>query len=269
MNVKFWGTRGTFPKVNNSAKNSLISNHTSCVQVFDNQKSIFIDAGTGFEGAARQHFEKNPTEPMSVLLTHFHWDHLIGLFSIYDLYVKGLRLHLCSGDVELAQKAMKIFEQTYCPLKPEIIRGVFSFEVLAADQKYMEWNIHSIPVPHSGTTFAYAIQNNNKCVLFIPDIELEKCKTEAFTKLAGLDLVICDTFHLEADKEKLGSLGHSSDKEAIDFAVKIKAKNLALFHYSPFYSDNEIQQMFKNSQEKAKKHDLKICFSSDELLVTL
>ena len=103
----------------------------------------------------------------------------------------------------------------------------------------------------------------------MPDVELDKINVASFSRLEGCEFLICDTFHLSKDKALQGSLGHSSELEAVEFAAKLKAKNLALFHYSPFYDDQTIHQLLKNAQEHAKKFSLKICFSSDELVVTI
>src|SRR5579872_3887735 len=74
MNIRFWGVRGSIPSPGPATVR--YGGNTSCVEVrLDDGTLIILDAGTGIRqlgatlGACRA----------TLLLSHYHWDHIQGL----------------------------------------------------------------------------------------------------------------------------------------------------------------------------------------------
>ena len=81
LKLKFWGTRGSNPS---AAQNmSTYGGETTCVELSTAKNELVIfDMGTGIirlGNALLQ--EKNPVKDIHILLSHFHWDHIIGFAS--------------------------------------------------------------------------------------------------------------------------------------------------------------------------------------------
>ncbi len=77
MKVRFLGSRGSIPTPGNSF--SEYGGNTSCIQVIDDDGNyIILDAGSGIKNLAYYVFKSEKTESI-LLLTHFHWDHIMGI----------------------------------------------------------------------------------------------------------------------------------------------------------------------------------------------
>ena len=87
MRVRFKGVRGSVPW----AVPSGIGHgcNTPCIEIIDERTGalLLLDAGSGIVGVGPGMAE--PTEPIAVLLTHYHWDHLQGLPFFEAFYRPG------------------------------------------------------------------------------------------------------------------------------------------------------------------------------------
>ena len=134
MKVKLWGVRGSLPApllpeqqyqknlstlrqfVEAQSQNSSIDpeeflktlppymskgfgGHTACIQVETPEQNIIVDGGSGI----RKLGEVLMCGPcglgrgeVHILMTHFHWDHLIGLPFFVPLFIPGNKIHIYS-----------------------------------------------------------------------------------------------------------------------------------------------------------------------------
>ena len=82
--VSIHGAQGSYPGT--STANSFCSN-TSCVSIktYENKQLIF-DAGTGIIRLGQ--ILKGKKEPIYIVFSHFHWDHIQGIPFFEPLYEK-------------------------------------------------------------------------------------------------------------------------------------------------------------------------------------
>src|ERR1051326_3077335 len=88
MRVRFRGVRGSVPF---SVPEGIIHGcNTPCLEVVDDSTGaiLVLDAGSGIVGLTPARLSKHP-RPVSLLLTHYHWDHLLGLPFFATLYTPG------------------------------------------------------------------------------------------------------------------------------------------------------------------------------------
>ena len=100
--VKFRGVRGSFPVCNKNFM--LFGGNTSCVEVNVGGHLILLDAGTGIVSAGDDLMEKyiassiNPQERKPIyatlLISHIHQDHLLGLTFFKPLHLKSTKLKI-------------------------------------------------------------------------------------------------------------------------------------------------------------------------------
>ena len=77
---QFFGVRGSCPC--SGAGYLRYGGNTSCVSVSGDEPPIVLDLGTGLRPSGHELEERYGTEKpieMTALLTHLHWDHIIGL----------------------------------------------------------------------------------------------------------------------------------------------------------------------------------------------
>ena len=61
------------------------------------------------------------------------------------------------------------------------------------------------------------------------------------------DILIHDAQYKAEDLHLYTGWGHSSWKEAVDVAIKSNSKKLVLFHHSPDYTDQQINEIEKKA----------------------
>ncbi|MEJ2671471.1 MAG: MBL fold metallo-hydrolase [Deltaproteobacteria bacterium] len=78
MEIKFWGTRGSIPAP--GPETLEYGGNTTCVEVvLANGQRVVIDGGTGFRLLGQHIIENELPRRFHLLLTHGHWDHLLGM----------------------------------------------------------------------------------------------------------------------------------------------------------------------------------------------
>src|SRR5215204_1739750 len=76
IRVKYWGARGSIPTP--AAETSRYGGNTSCVELtLSDGSELILDAGTGIRELGRA--RHRGAEPVHLLLTHLHLDHIQGL----------------------------------------------------------------------------------------------------------------------------------------------------------------------------------------------
>src|ERR1051326_5641619 len=91
--VRFWGVRGSYPISGGAAQR--IGGHTSCVEVQVGGHEIILDAGTGLIPLGQLFREGMKASPptITILFSHLHYDHILGLPFFEPLYQPGASLH--------------------------------------------------------------------------------------------------------------------------------------------------------------------------------
>lgn len=235
--------------VGSAGAGAFSSHHTPCVEL-DSGESLILDAGSALGPALRLKYEQG-TREFSILLSHYHWDHLLGLISIYDLFSSGIKLKIYTAQPEPEQTISMLYQTAYCPVDWRIIFRSFEFHQVKEEVEIGSYRVRFGEVPHTGLTFGFEIEQRGKKLIYMSDIDLKELKKSPFSD--GPDLLICDSFHLQEDKQARGGWGHSTAVEAVQFAHKIRARQLALFHYSPTYRANELQKLHDEATKANNK----------------
>ncbi len=85
MEIRFWGSRGSIPAPGPSTLE--FGGNTTCLEVvLRSGRRIVIDGGTGIRLLGEHLKTKVATVRLHLLLTHNHWDHLIGLPFFFPIY---------------------------------------------------------------------------------------------------------------------------------------------------------------------------------------
>lgn len=278
LKVKFWGVRGSIPVPGD--KTMGIGGNTSCIEIMNSQNELLIiDAGTGIRNLGNyilgNHFKKGLTS-CSVLLTHTHWDHIQGFPFFSPIYVKNFTVSVY-GPTRRNETLKDILSgqmnYPYYPINISDLKANINFYDLS--EKTFQLGGYTITpkvLNHPVKTYGYRIEYKGRVVTTIYDhetyrniiledmpmlMEEMKVKSQSMVEasnlvasynqgimnfIGGSDLVIYDAHFTE--KEYLNGKqgwGHGP----IEFVISQKPdiKHLALFHYAPEKSDDEVYAM--------------------------
>jgi len=286
MKVVFWGARGSLPTPLNAqavrAKvvNALVKGagkgldtpekarafcdrelgfaewgtyggNSPCVQIdTGGPDHLICDLGTGVREFSLSAVAKHgPAKPQTyhVLVSHVHWDHIMGFPFFVPAFIPGNRIRLYSCHPKLEQAIRGQNHEPCFPVEFEALAATIEFVTLEPGRRY---DIAGAAVTgmlqlHGNDSYGYRIEKDGKTVVYTTDAEhkpedhAEMERAAAFFRDA--DLVIFDAMYSLADSISLKEdWGHSSNVLGVELCQMAGAKQLCLFHHEPVNDDARI-----------------------------
>jgi phosphoribosyl 1,2-cyclic phosphodiesterase len=275
VEVTFFGTRGSCPC--SGKEYARFGGNTSCVLVDDGGETpLILDAGTGLRalGAWMMPQLKAHGRPLhaTVLLTHLHYDHLLGLPFFAPLNDPGAVLEVFGPDQEMRSLAEVIDDVVKPPFFPVQIAD-FRGEVILGDvgeepRSFGRARVSSARVPHTDSTLGYRIDVDGASVVYIPDhqapLDREWIDEKVLELCAGADLLIHDAQYDEAEFAAKSDWGHSTVAYAVHVAAAAGVKSLALFHHDPTHGDDQLAELEELARDLPGAESLGSIFAAPE-----
>ncbi len=258
MRITFCGVRGSTPAP--GARFVRYGGNTSCVAVSHSPGSppvLALDAGTGLA---------NLTSLLgggpfigTMLLTHLHWDHCLGLpfFAAGDRDDARVRLLLPDQQDGSSAEAVlaRVMSPPFFPIPPGGLRGDWTFGSISPGELKAEgFSIEAREIPHKGgRTFGYRV-SDGRCVLaYVTD----HCPTvfgpgpdgvgeyhgSVLALAEGADLLVHDAQLLAEEVAAEAVFGHAAAEYAVRLAIRAGARRVALFHHRPSRTDAQLDEV--------------------------
>ncbi len=264
IRVTVWGARGLPTQLPNSP--SRYGRQTSCLSVETRDHLFVFDAGTGVVDLGREIIQrKRYYKDIWVCLTHFHLDHILGLGHFAPIYDPEFKIHLIgSNDPEktLKEVAQASFYSSFAFAKQAPKAKIDIYEILEDNYELFPGiKLSAMYANHPTSTLVYVLDLFGKRITYAPDSEIWGDATAfqdydekfgGFVK--GSDLFIHDCAYNDKDYETQKKQGHSGLSVVVDFAAeKAQARDLVLWHADPDYSDEQLDQMQAEANNRAQQ----------------
>ncbi len=259
MDIRFWGTRGSIP-----APGPLTfeyGGNTTCVEIMlASGHRVVIDAGTGMR-LLGDHL-RSVGDPVSfhLLLTHNHWDHLIGLPFFAPIYDEDTEV-VVDGWPHAFQALTRVFDDHmgngFFPVAFDQLKARIDFlnHVARGPINLDGVTIDSIPLNHPQGGLGYRLREGETSFVFITDNELSAGggrRLREFAQFAkGCDLLIHDAQYLPEELKDHRGWGHSTYEEAVTLALQAGVRSLLLTHHDPGRSDAQVRQIVERARKMA------------------
>jgi phosphoribosyl 1,2-cyclic phosphodiesterase len=246
VSIKFWGVRGSIPSP--GPETVRYGGNTSCVEVRCGSKIIILDAGTGLRKlgmALLAEFKTRPL-PLTLLLSHTHWDHIQGLPFFAPLYEANCRLNIlgCEGARKsLVAAVTGQMESPYFPVAFAKLPSNISIQELKNfDLTVGAVRIRALRANHPGLTVGYRLKTPAGSLAFFPDTEPRRGGDDRamLDLISGVDVLILDSQYDRAEYATHTGWGHGCVDDSVALALKAGVKKLILFHHDPDHSDKKI-----------------------------
>jgi ribonuclease BN (tRNA processing enzyme) len=228
--------------------------NTLCILINTCSCTIILDAGNGI---AKLNSYVDFDKPAYLFLSHFHFDHIVGLHTICK-YNFSQGLWIC-GQEGTASILGKILDAPFtAPIKD--FQFITQFIEFPADKGEFPFSVVSLPLLHKSLTLGYRFEVDDKIITFCGDTGY--CDNSV--KLAeNADLLITECAFQSGQEND--DWPHLNPETAARIANESKAKRLALVHF-----DAEIYRTIedrKNAQEAAQKIFPETVATIDDMII--
>lgn len=253
MKVRFLGVRGSTPTPGLSTVR--YGGNTVCVEVhLADGTPLILDAGTGLRELGNLLMSEGHRQtggPLHMLLTHLHWDHIMGIPFFKPIWHKETRLQIYPLANEVQQAAGRtraLFDGIHFPVRAADVPATIEFlETVASPWRIGSATITRIGLNHPGGAQGFRIDDDGGASLcYLTDNELSPpgppaTSLDALAKFAeGASLVIHDAQYTESEMPQKRGWGHSAIEDVLRLGQKAATKHLVLFHHDPERDDDAI-----------------------------
>jgi len=276
MRVKFWGTRGSIAV---PGKQTIrYGGNTTCLEItLDSGRVVIIDAGTGIRALGDKLASENERVEILLLVSHIHWDHVLGFPYFMPLYKSSSRIRIdgyptCVNGLRNTfdnRMGDGFFPVRFADLKAEIrYLEILKHKALEIDDTMID----AVPLHHPQGGFGFRFREGKKTMVFLTDNELRKDGWEGRSPhdyvefCRDADLLIHDAQYTPEEIDERRNWGHSDYLSALDMAYEAGVKSLVLFHHDPSRKDAEVSLIRDRCETlvRSKKSSLVIHAAREE-----
>jgi phosphoribosyl 1,2-cyclic phosphodiesterase len=213
------------------------------------EELIFLDGGNGIVSAPA-----GLPGRVSVLITHTHTDHIVGLPFFPYLMENGREVTIYGGFF----LGKDIQEQMDCQFSPPL--WPVSLDMLPAKTEYRtitggfdigEVRVSLMRSSHPGGSYIYRVEHEGKSLVYATDFEHSEEKIEELARFSkGCDLLIYDGQYTTEEYGRYVGFGHSTAEVGMQVRERSGAKKLLITHHAPNRTDAELLEMERELQAK-------------------
>lgn len=292
ISIKFWGVRGSIPSapapqdwahhIEGILRNffsmgyrdpSQISKYiqsmdvpllggygtaTTCVEIQSARSQIIIDGGSGIRNLSANIMTGTTGRskgPFHILMTHFHWDHVIGLPFFTPHFIPGAEIHYYAVQSDLEKVIRGIFRQPYFPVPFEALKSKIHFHVLEPRKpfKINEFTITPYQLDHPDPCWGYKVESGGKTYSHCVDTEGTRVTPEELGEDLPLyqevNLMYFDAQYTLPELAEKANWGHSAAQVGLDIALREKAERILFAHHDPGARAEQVLELKRQTQE--------------------
>jgi phosphoribosyl 1,2-cyclic phosphodiesterase len=257
MHIKCWGSRGSIPV---SGPDYLkYGGDTTCIEIRTASNDlIIVDAGTGIRRLGNQLVEDH-CSVYHLLITHSHWDHLIGFPFFTPLYLEesNIQIYRCPFPGKFIEEIVnKMMGPPHFPVRYSDLKAKITY-IEACPSEFQIGSVTVIPISlsHPNGGCGYKFIEHGKSFVFLTDNEL------GYTHSNGLqpsdyavlcqnaDLMFHDAEYTPDEYKECIEWGHSSYADALDMALTARVKKLGLFHLNRERTDADMDRIVDHCRQ--------------------
>ncbi len=248
------GTRGTMPVAGRRFEGH--GTQTTCFSLRTPRGLIVVDAGTGIIALSDRLRREAELPPITLLFTHFHLDHVIGLPLFQPLYRPRTRITLMADPARPGGWKRALAALVGPPFWPVRLRHCgarIRLEDLPAGRPAMRRHgvrIAWCPLRHPQQCLAYRLETNGRSVVIATDHEPgDPGVDRGFLRFCrGADVLISDAQYTPDQQAARRGWGHGAWTDAAAIARDAGVGELILTHHDRGRTDAQIEAIVRQAR---------------------
>ena len=245
---------------------------TICAVARMGECTIVLDAGSGLlnlPGPDRCTFLPEKPQPLPILVTHPHLDHLLGLplcphclkpGGAVDIYMKE-RMGM-NGEEMLE----RLIAPPFWPVGTAQLPADIRFHPLRESFDLGGVAVVTMEGVHPGGVSLLRLNGRERSVVLITDCTLtEEFRPRALAFAGGCDLLLIDGQYSDGEWPSHATFGHNTYRSAARFGAECGAKQVRILHHDPGHTD----EFLDAAQEEVRREFPKCSFAYEGEEITL
>jgi phosphoribosyl 1,2-cyclic phosphodiesterase len=254
--IRFWGVRGSLPCPGPATKR--YGGNTPCIEVRCGQRLLILDGGTGLRELGDALVAEGGALDTDLLLTHCHYDHVIGIPFFAPFYDPKHRFRIWAGnllpDFRLQPVMQNMMSEPLFPIGIDTFKADIDYRDFRAGETIAPCGgvtVRTVALNHPGGATGYRIDFGGRSFSYITDDEWQRDDHDRrlIATAKDTDLLVYDTAYTEDEIEAKKGWGHSTWRDGVRFADAARAKTLCLFHHAPEHDDDAMDAILAQARE--------------------
>ena len=246
------GARGSYPLYDERCRR--YGGNTSSYSLETSEGLLLIDAGTGLARLGEALAQRKTLPSITLLLTHVHLDHVIGLPAFKPLLRPDAQLTILLEPryaQSWRQALTGLIGKPYWPVELLQFGSKIRFEELPAGPLTRHGVvIDRCAISHPQGALCYRLQMGGQSIVLATDREQGDASMDrALIQFArGTDVLLHDAQYTPEELPSRRGWGHSTWEQAARAASEIGAKSLVLVSHDPGRGDDDIDRMVEQAR---------------------
>lgn len=259
MKIAFWGVRGSIAAP--GPETVFYGGNTTCLEITTGAgQTIIVDAGTGMRLLGDSLLARNEHRDLHLLMTHIHWDHLMG-FPFFAPLFQGDSHIVVDGFHRGMEGLRRIFSSNFIdgtwPIRFDDLKArVEPKHVLPRKTWFLEgMEVEAHPLQHPQGGLGFKFKEASGTFVFLTDNELldhgwSGTSLKEFAAFCrGADLLVHDCQYTLEEMGQRRGWGHSHVGSVAKLALESGVKSLILFHHDPWRTDAGVRALCEQCTE--------------------
>ncbi|HWU43826.1 MAG TPA: MBL fold metallo-hydrolase [Bdellovibrio sp.] len=231
---------------------------TTCIEVKSGKSQIIIDGGSGIRNFGESIMGGTAGRvkgPFHIFMTHFHWDHVIGLPFFTPHFIPGVEVHYYAVQPDLEQLIRGIFKRPYFPVAFESLAAKIKFHVLEPRKpvKVDDFVITPFRLDHPDPCWGYKVQGGGKTYAHCVDTEATRVTPpelgEDLPLYQNVDLMYFDAQYTLPELAEKANWGHSAAQVGLEIAMREKIGRVLFAHHDPGARTEHVTELKRQTRE--------------------
>ena len=250
--IRFWGVRGGLPTPNAATRR--YGGNTSCIEVRSGDHLIIFDAGTGIRPLGVALAKAGGTLDADILFSETRFDHICGLPFFGPGYNPNNKLTVWAGHRDatgsMQRELTNMMTSPLFPIPLSFIGGLKAYRDFVSGEGFElrpGIQMRTIALDHPYNATGYRIERDGRAFCYISGTQHTPGEPNpaVLSLIAGADVVIYDSYYLDAEYELVTEGGHSTWEEGVRLCRAAGARRLVAFEHHPVHDDallDEVQR---------------------------